>query len=157
MLQKYWIETLLISVLILSYLTSNKTMVISTLVVLALRVFKAEKALDALSNNGIHWGIVILTIGFLAPIALGKYDIEQLKGVFTGLEGIVSIICGILVAILGAKGVAAGISSVNITLGCVAGTVIGVALFKGNPVGPLIGSGMSICCITFINYIMGLF
>lgn len=153
----YWIETLLCSGFLLSVATRNKTMWVSILVVLLLRVFRVSAALDLLSAKGVNWAIVLLTVGFLAPIASGKYSLEQLKAVFLTPEGWIAICCGILVALLGAKGIAMGQTDMLVIVGVMVGTFLGVALFKGSPMGPLIGSGMAFVAITAYRWAAGLF
>lgn len=151
LLSAYWIEILFTVVLLLSVVTKNKAMVISTAVVLVLRLLHSQKILSLLSDKSMNWGIIIITIGFLAPIALGKYELYQLKDVFLSFEGIISILCGIAVSIFGMKGIEIGPSSIYITMGIICGTIVGVTFFKGSAVGPLIGSGMAVVVISFIR------
>ena len=66
---------------------------------------RATAVLEILAGKGISWGILMITIGFLAPIALERYDLSQFKAVFTSPVGWIAILCGIAVAIMGGKGV----------------------------------------------------
>lgn len=153
----YWIETLLCSGFLLSVITRNKTMWISILMVLLLRIFRTWPVLELLSAKGVNWGIILLTVGFLAPIASGKYSLEQLKAVFLTPEGFIAIGCGILVALLGAKGIAMGQTDMLVIVGVMVGTFLGVALLKGSPMGPLIGSGMAFVVISVYHWAIGFF
>lgn len=153
----YWIETLLCSGFLLSVVTRNKTMWISFLIVFLLRILRASAALELLSAKGVNWSIILLTVGFLAPIASGKYSMEELRAVFLTPEGLIAIGCGILVALLGAKGIAMGQTDALVLVGVMVGTFLGVALFKGSPIGPLIGSGMAFVVISAYHWIGGFF
>lgn len=139
---EYWIELLLAVMIALSLLTHNKSLCISVCIVLALRLVHAGPVLQLLSNNGISWAVIILTVGFLAPVAMGKYTLQELQQVFTSPVGWVAIVMGILVAVFGGKGVQVGQTDTVMTMGVITGTFLGVAFFRGSPVGPLIGSGM---------------
>ena len=90
----------------------------------------------------------MLTVGFLAPLALGKYSLEQVMVVLKSPAGWIAIACGALVAVFGRMGVAASSADIVVTLGVVLGTFIGVGVLKGSPVGPLIGSGMAVAAIS---------
>ena len=69
LLQTYWIELLFIGLLVVAIITGNKTVGISAAIVLALRLLRVTPALELLSAKGINWGIIVLTVGFLAPLA----------------------------------------------------------------------------------------
>ena len=47
-----------------------------------------------------------------------------------------------------------GQTDMVITVGIILGTFLGVAVFKGNPVGPLIGSGMAWFIIALVRRII---
>ncbi len=150
---KYWIEIILSVVLVLSIFTKNRAMVIGTAVMLVLKFFKADKPIEYIAKNGISWGIILITMGFLAPIVLERYTLNDMKTIFLKLDGIVGFFAGISVALLGAKGIEIGPINTNLTLGVIVGTFVAVAFFKGTPVGPLIGSGIGYVFIFLLTKI----
>ena len=135
MLQTYWIELLFIGLLVVAIITGNKTVGISAAIVLAL-LLRVTPALELLSAKGINWGIIVLTVGFLAPLALGKYSLEQVMVVLKSPAGWIAIACGALVAVFGRMGVAASSADIVVTLGVVLGTFIGVGVLKGSRLAP---------------------
>lgn len=153
-LSDHWIDTFFAVMILVSLLTSNKTLLYAMGAVFVLRLLKLTSLLTLLSNKGISWGILVITIGFLAPIALEKYSLEQFKAVFTSPAGWIAILCGIAVAIMGGKGVIVGQTDMVITVGIILGTFLGVSVFKGNPVGPLIGSGMAWFVIEIVRKVI---
>lgn len=148
---QYWIEILLSIVLVLSVITKNRAMAIATSVILLLKLIRADRPLEYIAKNGISWGVILITMGFLAPIVLGRYTLEDMKTVFFRADGIVGFFAGISVALLGAKGIEIGPVNTNLTLGVIVGTFLAVALFKGTPVGPLIGSGIGFVLLTILS------
>ena len=153
-LTEHCIDAFFAAMILVSLLTGNKTLLYAMGAVFVLRLFKATSVLQLLAGKGISWGILIITIGFLAPIALGKYDLDQFRAVFTSPAGWIAILCGIAVAIMGGKGVIVGQTDMVITVGIILGTFLGVSVFKGNPVGPLIGSGMAWFVIELVRKVI---
>ncbi|GJM73451.1 hypothetical protein HMSSN036_56670 [Paenibacillus macerans] len=63
-------------------------------------------------------------------------------GIFSQLESLLAIGVGMLVAWLGGRGAALMGSQPTVVAGLLIGTVLGVAFFRGVPVGPLIAAGI---------------
>ena len=145
-LTEHWVDAFFVFMILISLLTGNKTLLYAMGIVFVLRMVRATAVLEILAGKGISWGILVITIGFLAPIALERYDLSQFKAVFTSPVG--------WIAILGGKGVIVGQTDMVITVGIILGTFLGVAVFKGNPVGPLIGSGMAWFIIALVRRII---
>jgi uncharacterized membrane protein (DUF441 family) len=87
-------------------------------------------------------GVIILTMGVLAPVALGKIPWSQLVDTMKSSAGLAAVIVGIFVAYLGGRGANLLTNQPTIVTGLMIGTIIGVALFRGVPVGPLIAAGI---------------
>ncbi len=126
----------------LGILSHNNTVTIAILVLLILRLTPLEAAFPAVQKYGLTIGITILTIAVMAPLANGKMTPAMLMQVFVNWKSLTAIIIGIAVAWLGGRGVTLMASQPSIVAGLLVGTIIGVAFFKGIPVGPLIAAGM---------------
>lgn len=57
-------------------------------------------------------------------------------------KSLLAIVIGVLVSWLGSRGVSLMSNQPSTVAGLLVGTVLGVALFKGVPVGPLIAAGI---------------
>lgn len=134
---------MLLIIIIISLLAKNTTVAIACGLLFTLRLFHAGQALDFIEKNGLSAGIVLLTMGVLAPVATGKINMEQIKQAFLSPLGISAIAAGILVAILGGRGVVLMKTDPLVIAAIIIGTIIGVALFKGIAVGPLIAAGIT--------------
>ncbi|WP_053957536.1 DUF441 domain-containing protein [Inediibacterium massiliense] len=106
-----------------------------------------------LDQYGLNLGLVLLMIGILAPFALGESDVISMLMTFKTYKGLIGILAGLLVAIFGAKGGYLLQIEPSTVTSVVIGTIIGIVLFKGYPVGPLIGSGIAY----FMIYIAEIF
>ena len=147
-LQAYWVEILFGGTILLSFLIGNKTLGLSACAILVLRLVGATGVLTLLADKGINWGIFLLTLAVFAPLALNRYDFSQLQAVIHSPAGWIAILAGILVTLLGSRGVTASTTDLTILLGVTLGSVAGVVLFRGTPMGPLIGSGIAAVGIT---------
>ncbi|EOO2782684.1 DUF441 domain-containing protein, partial [Escherichia coli] len=93
-------------------------------------------------KQGLSIGIIILTIGVMAPIASGTLPPSTLIHSFLNWKSLVAIAVGVIVSWLGGRGVTLMGSQPQLVAGLLVGTVLGVALFRGVPVGPLIATGL---------------
>ncbi|MGG1619596.1 DUF441 domain-containing protein [Paenibacillus sp. NRS-1782] len=126
----------------LGIISGNSTVTIAMVILLLLRVTHFHTAFPWLEKYGLTIGIIILTIGVMTPLASGKISISQVMESFLHWKSLLAIAIGILVAYLGGRGVTLMSGQPIIVTGLLIGTVIGVAFFKGVPVGPLIAAGL---------------
>ncbi|QDX94785.1 DUF441 domain-containing protein [Brevibacillus laterosporus] len=133
---------LLLLLLGLAIVGSNNAVAIAVSFLLFVRLLQLERVFPFLEQNGLHIGIIILTIGVMTPLASGKITPQMIWGTFTNWQSLLAVVIGIFVAYLGGRG--AGLMTTNpvIVTGLLVGTIVGVSLFKGVPVGPLIAAGI---------------
>jgi uncharacterized membrane protein (DUF441 family) len=137
-------EYLILSlVIIISLIAKNYAVAIASGLLLFLRLLHADQSLELLENYGLTAGIVLLTVGVLAPVAAGKIHVEQISQSFQSPSGVLAIAVGIVVAYFGGRGVYLLKSDPLVITAIITGTVIGVALFRGVAVGPLIAAGIT--------------
>lgn len=135
------IAIFLVVLIFLGVVGNNSSITISATVLLLMQQTFLAKYLPYMEKYGLNLGIIILTVGVLAPIISGKI---QLPGFVALLNWkmLLAIVIGILVAWFGGRGVGLlGTQPVLIT-GLLIGTIIGVSFFGGIPVGPLIAAGI---------------
>ncbi|MCI3919215.1 DUF441 domain-containing protein [Paenibacillus sp. TRM 82003] len=120
----------------------NDTVTLAMLALALLRVLHAERVFPYLEKYGVTVGVIILTIGVMSPIASGRIGMPELIGAFTQWKSLVAIAVGIFVAYLGGRGVGLMSAQPLLVTGLLLGTLLGVALFRGIPVGPLIAAGI---------------
>ncbi len=89
-------------------------------------------------NNTVAVSILVLIIVRVTPLSTFFPWIEK-----QGLSiGIIILTIGVIVSWLGGRGVTLMGSQPQLVAGLLVGTVLGVALFRGVPVGPLIAAGL---------------
>ncbi len=139
-------------ILAIALLGRNKSLIIATAVVLAIKLLpQADKWLKFVGDRGINWGVTVISVAILVPIATGKIGFKDLVNAFKTPAGFIAVGCGILVAVLSAKGVGLLGQSPEITVALVFGTIVGVVFFRGIAAGPVIASGMTYVILTMVN------
>ncbi|MCO8068057.1 DUF441 domain-containing protein [Acinetobacter schindleri] len=120
----------------------NTAVTIAAGVLLVLKITPLNEMLPYVQTHGLNIGVIILTIGVLAPIASGKISGDSILKSFLSWKSLLAIAVGIFVAWLGGRGVKLMTSQPNVVAGLLIGTVAGVAFLRGVPVGPLIAAGI---------------
>jgi uncharacterized membrane protein (DUF441 family) len=126
----------------LGIISSNSAVTIAMLALLLIRVTGFQQAFPWLEKYGLTLGIIILTIGVMSPLASGKMSLQTIGESFLNWKSLLAIAVGMLVAYLGGRGATLMGSNPTVVAGLLVGTVLGVALFRGVPVGPLIAAGL---------------
>ncbi|MDM5278329.1 DUF441 domain-containing protein [Paenibacillus silvae] len=133
---------LLLGFAALGIISSNTPVTVAMVFLLLLRVLNVNQAFPWLEKYGLTVGIIILTIGVMAPLASGKISLQTVGESFLHWKSLLAIGVGMLVAFLGGRGASLMTTQPTVVAGLLIGTVLGVALFKGVPVGPLIAAGI---------------
>jgi Predicted membrane protein len=135
------IAIFLVVLIFLGVVGNNSSITIAATVLLLMQQTFLAKYLPYMEKYGLNLGIIILTVGVLAPIISGKIQLPSFVALLNW-KMLLAIAIGILVAWFGGRGVGLlGTQPVLIT-GLLIGTIIGVSFFGGIPVGPLIAAGI---------------
>ncbi|WP_438823713.1 DUF441 domain-containing protein [Bacillus sp. JJ1764] len=138
--------------LVIGYIAKNSSLMIAILVLLLLKTAGMnDKLFGMIQTKGINWGVTIITIAVLAPIASGDIGFRDLSGAFKSYYAWIALISGILVALLAKGGVKLLAEDPQITTALVLGTILSVSIFKGVAVGPLIGAGIAYSAMKLIG------
>ena len=130
-------------ILLIGIITQNKSIVQATIFVLILKsIFNITEfykirginignIMTQFRKEGINWGVLIITIAILIPIATGEIGFSHLLSAFKTPIGWVAIISGISVSILSSKGVGLLEGQPEITVALVLGTIMGIVFSRG--------------------------
>ncbi|EPF74280.1 DUF441 domain-containing protein [Acinetobacter rudis] len=132
----------LIVLLACGVLSHNSAITIAAAVLIIFRMTPLQVYFPYLQDYALHIGIIVLTIGVLTPIASGRIAGDAILKSFFSWKSVLAILVGVAVAWLGGRGVKLMTNQPNIVAGLLIGTVAGVALLRGVPVGPLIAAGI---------------
>jgi len=148
-------ESLLFLILLLAigFIAKNSSLMIAVGVLLILKIIGLEtKFFSNIQTKGINWGVTIITIAVLAPIASGEIGFKDLLDAFKSPFAWIALISGMAVALLAKGGVTLLADDPQITTALVLGTILSVSIFKGVAVGPLIGAGIAYTAMKIISF-----
>ncbi len=145
------VGVLLLIIILLGIVGHNYVVAAAAGVLLALRLLHGEALFPILEKNALNVGIGIITLAILIPIASGGIGWSELYKTIASPSGLVAIATGIFVAYLGGRGVGFLTIQPQVIVGLMVGTIIGVAFFRGVPVGPLIAGGLVALIIDLIG------
>ena len=135
------IAIFLVVLIFLGVIGNNSSITISATVLLLMQQTFLAKYLPYMEKYGLNLGIIILTVGVLAPIISGKIQLPSFIALLNW-KMLLAIAIGILVAWFGGRGVGLLGTQPALITGLLIGTIIGVSFFGGIPVGPLIAAGI---------------
>jgi uncharacterized membrane protein (DUF441 family) len=139
--------------LAIALVAKNQSLIIAVSVLFVLKILGFDsKIFSYIQGKGINWGVTIITIAVLAPIASGEIGFKDLSGAFKTPYAWIALISGILVALLAKGGVTLLAADPHITTALVLGTILAVSIFKGVAVGPLIGAGIAYAAMRFFEF-----
>ena len=142
---------ILLVLLALSYIGHNMSVFYAVGIILILKVFHLDSLMQLVETNGLNYGIILLTIAILIPLANGKITIQMMINSFTSPIGILALLAGIFAAVAGGSGISLLKDSPDVVSSLVIGTMIGVFFFKGVAVDPLIAGGITYMVLSLLK------
>ncbi|QDX30705.1 DUF441 domain-containing protein [Dickeya poaceiphila] len=133
---------ILLALAALGIISQNMTVTLAILLLLVVRITPLNHYFPWVEKYGLSFGVLVLTIGVMAPIASGKISASDVFSSFLHWRSLLAVVIGIAVSWLGGRGVVLMSNQPSVVAGLLVGTVMGVALFRGVPVGPLIAAGL---------------
>lgn len=144
----------LVLLLVIGGIAKNPSLIVATTVLIILQVFGVDqKVFTLIQTKGINWGVTVITIAVLAPIASGKIGFTDLGGAIKSPAAWIALGAGVAVAIIAKYGIDLLSTDPHMTTALVLGTIIAVAVFKGVAVGPLIGAGIAYMVMRVVDMI----
>ncbi|KYC62775.1 hypothetical protein B4099_2651 [Heyndrickxia coagulans] len=148
----------LLLLLAIGFVAKNQSLIISVIVLLVLKVAGLDaKIFSTVQSKGINWGVTIITIAVLVPIATGQIGFKDLYESLKSPYAWIALASGIIVALLAKNGITLLASDPQITTALVLGTILAVSLFKGVAVGPLIGAGIAWMAMKIVEWVTNSF
>ncbi|MDR6122107.1 uncharacterized membrane protein (DUF441 family) [Bacillus sp. SLBN-46] len=139
--------------LIIGLIAKNSSLMVAVGILLILKAGGLDaKSFSFVQSKGINWGVTIITVAVLAPIASGDIGFKDLTGAFKSSYAWIALISGMAVALLAKGGVKLLADDPQITTALVLGTILSVSLFKGVAVGPLIGAGIAYAAMKVFSF-----
>lgn len=142
---------ILLIILTLGLIIKNNSLSIASSFLILMKLLKFDSYFPKIEDNGLKIGLIILTMGILAPIAQDKYSIKDILISLKSPMGISAVLASILVILFTSKGYTLLTKDPSIVVPIVLGSIIGMIIFKGLPVGPLVASGLAVIIYSIFN------
>ena len=138
--------------LAIGFIAKNQSLLIAVGCLLLIKLLGLEsKLLPTIGSKGINWGVTIITIAVLVPIATGEIGFKQLLEALKSSYAWIALGAGIAVALIAKNGLTLLAEDPHITTALVFGTILAVSLFNGVAVGPLIGAGIAYLAMQIVK------
>jgi uncharacterized membrane protein (DUF441 family) len=134
-------------------LTRNALIVTAAAVVLVCQVLGLNRLFPILQHRGLEVGLIFLLMAVLVPFATGEVGWPEIRESFTSKVGLAAVIGGIFSAVISGWGVGLLKVQPQMIVGMVAGTILGVFLFRGIPVGPLAAAGFAAILLSLMRWL----
>ncbi|APJ12098.1 DUF441 domain-containing protein [Bacillus safensis] len=146
----------LVLLLVIALIAKNNSLIVAVSVLIAIKLIGLDqKIFPVLQSKGINWGVTVITIAVLVPIATGDIGFKQLGEAMKSSYAWIALGAGILVALIAKNGIVLLENDPHITAALVFGTILAVSLFKGVAVGPLIGAGIAYLAMQAVKFFSG--
>lgn len=143
----------LIILLGVGLIAKNQALIIATSFLMIIKLIGLDtKILPTVGAKGINWGVTIITIAVLVPIATGDIGFKQLGEALKSTYAWIALASGIAVALIAKNGITLLAEDPHITAALVLGTILAVSLFNGVAVGPLIGAGIAYIAMQIVKF-----
>lgn len=144
-------NVLLLVVLAMGLVFNNRLITASAGLILAIKAIHLQAVLKLIDHWALELGLVFLLMAVLTPFALDRVGVGEIWETFRNPAGIVAIIGGTIAAYVCGQGVVLMQMRPEIVVGLVIGTVVGVSLLRGIPVGPLAAAGVTAVLLNLLG------
>ncbi|MDL4840661.1 DUF441 domain-containing protein [Aquibacillus rhizosphaerae] len=145
----------LLILFLLGYIGKNQSIMIAVYVLIGLQLFKMDdKLFPYIQDKGIGWGVTIITVAVLVPIATGEIGFSELAQSVKSYYAWIAIGAGIFVAVIAKNGLTLLADDPHLTTALVMGTILAVVFFNGVAVGPLIGAGIAYMIMRAVDFFL---
>ncbi|MDU2065058.1 MAG: DUF441 domain-containing protein [Sporomusaceae bacterium] len=132
----------LLAILVLSVIGHNNSVAIAAASLLFLKLLGLDQYFPFIESHGLSWGIIILTMAILVPIANQSITAKDMVTSFRSPVAFIALGVGLFMAWIAGRGVPFMSSAPEVITPLLIGTIIGVCFFQGLAIGPLIASGV---------------
>ncbi|MFW6022726.1 MAG: DUF441 domain-containing protein [Halanaerobiaceae bacterium] len=147
---------LLYLIIVLGFLARSRVIVLAGFSLLLIKELGLTGLSEFLSDRGIEIGLIFLLMAILAPMILTPMNLEELKNAICSWKGIVAMVAGLVATQFNGMGLQLLEDCPQIIIGIIVGSLIGIVLFGGIPVGPLMAAGIAAVIVQLISLVFGL-
>lgn len=141
----------LVVVLALGVVARNVVVAGAACILLLLKLGHVDFAMTWLVRYGLSAGYVFLILAVLVPVALDQLSWRQFARDLVGVAGMTAVLVSAIGSWVATHGVRYMDGNPQILVPLVVGTIVGTALLRGVPTGPLIAAGVTALVVRFVR------
>ncbi|MNZ90590.1 hypothetical protein D3C78_1095550 [compost metagenome] len=136
-------DIILVVLIIIGLIGRSPIIATAACLLLAVKLIHLERYLPTIERRGLELGLLFLTLSVLVPFAAGKIQTKDITAILTTWPGWLALIGGAAATYINGKGLDLLRLDPQIIVGLVIGSIIGIVLLRGVPVGPLMAAGIT--------------
>jgi len=145
-------ENLALVVLVLLGLWARSSLVAAAAaMLLVIRLVGLSFLLPTIERRGVEVGLLFLTLAMLVPFARGQVSGRMIVRALTSVPGLVAVLGGALATLLNGRGLDLLASQGELMIALVTGSILGIVLWGGIPVGPLMAAGLTYLMLQLVQ------
>lgn len=148
-----WGEAVLVSLILVGILGKSNILATAACILLVIKLTRLYSLFPILERRGLELGLLFLMISVLVPFATGKVQPKEILGSFLTLSGMLAIVGGALATYMNGQGLGLLKIDPEMMVGLVIGGIIGIVVFKGVPVGPLMAAGLTALFLKIFDWL----
>src|SRR5690606_28414426 len=120
---------------------------------LILKLTHLERYFPTVEGRGLDWGWLFRTIAVLVPFPTGRDSPTRSPWLSPSFPGILAIVGGMLATYMNGKGLDLLKMDPQLIIGLVIGSIVGIVMLRGIPVGPLMAAGITAFLLKLFTWI----
>jgi uncharacterized membrane protein (DUF441 family) len=148
-------ELVLVALIVIGLIGRSPIITTAACMLLIVKLIQFQRYLPMIERRGLEFGLLFLTLAVLVPFASGRIHVKDVLGAFTSWTGWVALFGGAIATYLNAKGLALLKVDPQLIIGLVIGSITGIVLLRGIPVGPLMAAGLTALILKIAQFIAG--
>jgi uncharacterized membrane protein (DUF441 family) len=120
-----------------------------------LKLTALERYFPTVERRGLELGLLCLTMSVLVPFASEKITWRDIAPLFTTMIGLLALTGGALATWMNGKGLDLLRAEPHMIVGLVIGSILGIVLLRGIPVGPLMAAGITALILKLWQWFAG--
>jgi len=138
-------STLVLLVLLIMAIAGRSNLVaMASCILMAIKFSGLEEfVLPVLEKKGLKFGLLILMVYILMPVAKGEVNLKEVKYSFSTIPGLIALVGGALATHLNNEGLKLMKVMPEIIFGMTVGTILGTVFLRGIPCGPVMAAAVT--------------
>ncbi|MCL6593318.1 MAG: DUF441 domain-containing protein [Alicyclobacillus sp.] len=136
-------EILLILLITVGVVGRAALISVAASLLLTLRMLHLDRFFPLLERRSLELGLLFLMISILVPLASGRVDAREMLRTVISPLGLLTVCAGIFATVINSEGLELLQEFPTLLISVVVGSVIGIALFGGIPIGPLMATALA--------------